>query len=214
MIDLSSREMQSTFKTLQRTTFATNIMMCLVTVAAAAIAIWGTATAKGKASWSEILFYVLIAVIVAFFITVMVLEFILRRKQARNMHSFIADGFYADPNFLSGGDISKDGAADIEIEVALAGDKLVIMKSGGAYVQFDLAPIKNFSSACAYTVRLSKRFIRDYYAAEAQKGGIASVALTDKISRRAKRRVYVEGGKPVSELAFKYSYYIKHGLIK
>lgn len=205
MTDLSSHEMQSTFKKLQRITLATNIMMCIVTVLAAAIAIWGTATAKGKASWSEIMFYILIAFIAAYFVAVMVWEVILRRKYSAAMHSFIAEGFAADENFF------KSGA--VEFETSLAGDKLVVMQGGGDYVQFDFAPIKNYSSVCAYTVRLAKRYVRDYYSLTAAKGEVDSVVLTDRISKRAKRRVYVEGGKPKNEFLLKFSYYIKHGLI-
>ncbi len=207
MIDLSSREMQSTFKKLQRITLATNIIMCIVTALAAAIAIWGTATAKGKASWSEIMFYILLAAIGAYFIAVLVWEYFLRRNYSAAMHAFVAEGFYANP------DVLKSGGA-VEFETALAGDKLAVMCDNGEYVQFDLAPIKNYSSVCAYTVRLAKRFVRDYYSAAAQKGGVNSVVLTDRIPKRARRRIYVEGGKVKSELLFKYSYYIKHGLIK
>ena len=207
MIDLSSREMQSTFKKLQRITLATNIVMCIVTAFAAAIAIWGTATAKGKASWSEIMFYILIAAIVAYFIAVLVWEYFLRRNYSAAMHAFIAEGFYANANILTNG-------ATVEFETALGGDKLIVMSSSGEYVQFDLSPIKNFSSVCAYTVRLAKRFVRDYYSVAAQKGGVDSVVLTDRIPKRARRRVYVEGGKIKSELLYKFSYYIKHGLIK
>ncbi len=212
MTDLSSREMQSTFKKLQRTTIVTNVMMCIVTILAAAIAIWGTATAKGKASWSEIMFYILIAVIAAYFVAVMAWEFVLRRKYSAAMHSFIAEGFYSDGGFLRGGAEPKNGDGEkIGFETTLAGDKLVVMREGGEYVQFDLAPVKNYSSVCAYTVRLAKRFVRVYYSLAAQKGGIESVTLTDKIPRRAKRHVYVENFKPVREI--KYSYYLKHGLI-
>ncbi|MDE6850701.1 MAG: hypothetical protein K2J54_05170, partial [Clostridia bacterium] len=212
MTDLSSREMQSTFKKLQRITLTTNIMMCIVTALAAAIAIWGTATAKGKANWSEIMFYVLIAAIVSYFVAVMVWEIFLRRKYSAAMHLFIAEGFRANKNLLNGGG-TTNGNGTVELETSLAGDKLVVMCGNGEYVQFDLAPVKNYSSVCAYTVRLAKRYVRDYYSLAARKGGIESAVLTDRIPKRAKRAVYVEGGKPKNEFLLKFSYYIKHGLI-
>lgn len=208
MIDLTSDEMQSNFKKLQRITFATNVVMCLVTAFAAAIAIWGTATAKGKASWSEIMFYILIGAIVLYFAAVLAWEIVLRRKHSAAMHAFIAEGFFAHETFLQGG-------GNVFAEVSLAGDKLVVMReNSGEYVQFDLAPIKNYSSVCAYTVRLAKRFVRDYYSAAALRGSVDDVVLTDRIRRRAKKRVYVENGKPRYEFLLKFSYYLKHGIIK
>ena len=207
MIDLTSQEMQSTFKKLERTTLVTNVTMCIVTLLAAAIAMWGTSTAKGKASWSEVLFYVLIAVLVAYFAAVLIWEFILRRKNSKAMHAFIAEGFYAGEDVLKGGDTA-------EFDTTLAGDKLVVMrKDSGKYVEFDLAPIRNYSSVCAYTVRLAKRFVRDYYCLAAQNGGVKRVVLTDRVQGRGRERVYVENGKPKNEFLLKFSYYIRNGLI-
>lgn len=205
MIDLSSQEMQATFKKLQRTTIITNVLMCLVSAGAVAIAIWGTATTKGKASWSEILFYILIAVIAAYFVAVLAWEFVLRRKHAKNMHAFIAENFFAKESMLQGG-------GDISFDIALAGDRLVVMRDNGEYIEFDLAPVKRYFSVCSYTVRLAKRFICDYYYLEAQRGGVSGVVLHDRVQRRERTRVYVEGGNPRHER--KYSYFIRNGIIK
>lgn len=205
MIDLSSQEMQSTFKKLQRTTLVTNVTMCIVTVLAAAIAIWGTSTANGKASWSETMFYVLIAVLAVYFAAVLVWEIVLRRKNAAAMHAFIAEGFFAN------GAILKDGG-EIAFETSLAGDKLAVMRNDGGYIQFDLAPIKNYSSVCAYTVRLAKKFVCDYYSLTAQRSGVESVILTDKVRGRGKKYVYVKESRPKSDR--RYSYFIRHGIIK
>ena len=205
--------MQSTFKKLERTTLVTNVTMCIVTVLAAAIAIWGTSTTKGQTSWSETMFYVLIAVLVVYFAALLVWEVYLRYKNAKAMHAFIAEGFYASDGFLSGDDELTKGAETIAFETTLAGDKLVVMQTdSGKYVELDLAPIRNYSSICAYTVRLAKKFVRDYYSLAAQKGGIESVVLTDKVQGRGRKHVYVVGGKPKSDR--KFSYYIRKGLIK
>ncbi len=205
MIDLSSREAQSAFKKLQRTTFATNIMMCVVTVAATAIAIWGTATAKGRASWSEILFYILIALLAVYFIGILTWEIILRRKYAELMHKYIAEGFYARKNILN-------VKGHVAFDLSLAGDKISVMReNGGEYVQFDLAPVSRYPSVCANAVRLVKRFICGYYFKAAQQGDIDSVILYDKIQKRTKKYIYVENGKPKSK--GKLSYFIRHGLI-
>ena len=209
MIDLTSQEMQSTFKKLERTTLVTNVTMCIVTVLAAAIAIWGTSTTKGETSWSETMFYVLIGVLVVYFAALLVWEIYLRYKNSKAMHAFIAEGFFAVEELFT------DGAETIEFETTLAGDKLVVMrKDSGRFAEFDLAPIRNYSSVCAYTVRLAKRFVRDYYSLAAQKGGIKSVVLTDKVQGRGRKRVYVEDGKPKFGFLMKISYYIRHGLIK
>ena len=72
MIDLTSPELQSTFKKLERTTLVTNVTMCVVTLLAAAIAIWGSPATKGNASWSEVMFYVLIGVLAVYFTALLV----------------------------------------------------------------------------------------------------------------------------------------------
>lgn len=213
MIDLTSQEMQSTFKKLERTTLVTNVTMCIVTLLAAAIAVWGSATTKGKSSWSEILFYVLIAVLAAYFAAVLIWEIIIRRKNSKAMHGYVAETFTAAGDFF-GGDLLNDGKS-VGLETSLAGDKLVIMrKDSGKFVEFDLAPIRNYSSVCAYTVRIAKRFVRDYYSLAAKKGAVESVVLTDNVQGHGRRRVFVEGGKPKNEFLLKFSYYIRNGLIK
>ena len=215
MIDVSSPELQSTFKKLERTTLVTNVTMCIVTLMAAAIAVWGSSTTKGQASWSEVMFYVLIAVLAAYFTTVLVWELILRRKNAKAMYKFVGEGFYAAEGFLDGEAELTKGTEKQEFEMSLAGDKLVIMRSdSGRFVEFDLAPIRNYSSVCAYTVRLARKFVRDYYSLAAQNGSVESVVLNDNVQGRGKRRVYVEGGKPKLGFMLKFSYYIRHGIIK
>ncbi|MDE6691665.1 MAG: hypothetical protein K2K04_06815 [Clostridia bacterium] len=214
MIDLTSPEMQSTFKKLERTTLVTNVTMCVVTLLAAAIAVWGSTATKGNASWSEIMFYVLIGVLAVYFAALLVWEILLRRKNSKAMHAYIAEGFLADEEFLNGGELTK-GAEKLEFETSLAGDKLVVMRSdSGKFVEFDLAPIRNYSSVCAYSVRLAKRFVRDYYSLAAQKGGVTSVVLTNRVQGRGKTSVYVQDGKPKLGFLLKFSYYIRHGIIK
>lgn len=214
MIDLTEPELQSTFKKLERTTLVTNVTMCVVTILAAAIAIWGSAATKGKASWSEVMFYVLIGALAVYFTALLIWEIFIRRKNAKAMHAYVADGFFAADGFLSGGE-STESAEQLEFEMSLAGDKLVVMRSdNGKFVEFDLAPIRNYSAVCAYAVRLAKRFIRVYYSSAALKGGVDSVVLTSNVQGRGRRRVYVENGKPKLGFLLKFSYYIRHGIIK
>lgn len=214
MIDLTSQEMQSTFKKLERTTLVTNVTMCIVTLMAAAIAVWGSSATRGRASWSEIMFYVLIAVLAVYFAAVLAWEIVLRRKNAKAMHRYVAEQFFANGEVLEYGGLTK-GAENIGFETSLAGDKLVVMrKDSGKFAEFDLAPIRNYSSVCAYTVRLAKKFVRDYFSLAADKGGIGSVTLTDRVQGRGKKHVYVEDGKPKKEFLLKFSYYIRNGLIK
>lgn len=214
MIDLNEPEMQSTFKKLERTTLVTNITMCVVTILAAAIAVWGSTTSRENSSWSEIMFYVLIGALAVYFAALLIWEIILRRKNAKAMHAYISEGFFAAEEFLSGGDLSK-GAEKLEFEMSLAGDKLVVMHSdSGNFVEFDLSPIRNYSSVCDYSVRLARRFVRDYYSLAAQNGGIDSVTLTNRVQGRGKTYVFVENGKPKYEFLLKISYYIRHGIIK
>ena len=215
MIDLTSPELQSTFKKLERTTLVTNVTMCVVTLLAAAIAIWGSTATKGNASWSEVMFYVLIAVLAVYFTALLVWEIFLRRKNAKAMHAYIAEGFYANEEFLNGDNDLTKGAEKLEFETSLAGDKLVVMRSdNGKFVEFDLAPIRNYSAVCAYSVRLANRFVRDYYSLAAQNGGVTSVTLTNRVQGRGRTHVYVEGGKPRLGFLLKFSYYIRHGIIK
>ena len=215
MIDLTSPELQSTFKKLERTTLVTNVTMCVVTLLAAAIAVWGSTATKGDASWSEVMFYVLIGVLAVYFTALLVWEIFLRRMNAKVMHAYIADGFFADGEFLKGDEELTKGTEKLEFETSLAGDKLVVMRSdSGRFVEFDLAPIRNYSSVCAYSVRLAKRFVRDYYSLAAQKGGVDSVVLTNRVQGRGRKHVYVEDGKPKLGFLLKFSYYIRHGIIK
>lgn len=206
MIDLTSQNMQSTFKKIERTTLVTNVTMCIITLLAAAIAVWGSTSVKGQSSWSEILFYVLIGVLAVYFTALLVWEIYLRSKNSKAMHNYVAETFSASEDLLSG------GAQELEFEMSLAGDKLVIMrKDSGKFLEFDLAPIRNYSSICAYTVRLAKRFVRDYYSL---KGGVSSVVLVNKVQGRSRKHVFVEEGKPKFAFLMKLSYYIRHGLIK
>lgn len=213
MTDLTSPEMQSTFKKLERTTLVTNVTMCVITLLAAAIAIWGSASVKGEASWSEVMFYVLIAVLAVYFTALLVWEIVLRHMNSKAMHAFVAETFMSAENFFSA-DLINDGKT-VELETSLAGDKLVVMRSdGGKYVELDLAPIRNYSSVCAYTVRLTKRYVRDYYNLAAQRGEAADVVLINRVQGRGRKSVYVKDGKPKFGWLSKYGYYIRHGLIK
>ena len=117
MIDLTSQEMQSTFKKLERTTLVTNVTMCIVTLMAAAIAVWGGSATRGRASWSEIMFYILIAVLAVYFAAVLAWEIVLRRKNAKAMHRYVAEQFFANGEVLEYGGLTK-GAENIGFETS------------------------------------------------------------------------------------------------
>lgn len=214
MTDLTSPEMQSTFKKLERTTLVTNVTMCVITILAAAIAMWGSASVRGQASWSEILFYVLIGVLAVYFTALLVWEVFLRTSNSRAMHAFVAEIFAASGDFLNA-QLSKETEESVEIEMSLAGDRLVVMrKDTGGYAEFDLAPIRNYSSVCAYTVRLAKRYVRDYYYLAAQRGEIKNALLINNVSGRGRKSVLAEGGKPRFGSLSKIDYFIRHGQVK
>lgn len=201
MIDLSAPEMQATFKKLQRVSLATNIVMCVVAAACAGIAIWLSTVTRGYVDWAVIMFYVLLALIPAYLIFILVWEFKVRKGYRETMRRYVAEGFEGI-NILQGGRTAV-------IELSLAGDKLVVMREGrGEYAQFDLSPVKSYTSVCAYVVKCVKDYVCDYYYLAAKRGGAESVKLINNVNGKAKTYVYVEGGAPLKDRS--KSYYVKN----
>ena len=178
--------------------------MCAFTLLSIAITIWAsTVSWKRRADWSEIIFFILIGLIALFFIFVLVWEFKLRNKLNAYVCKFIAEGFYSEQSFLN-------CTTEANIEILLAGDKLVAMREGcPATVQFDLTPVKSYVNVCASITRRAKEFLRVYYSARTERP--TSVKLTDRTQKRAKEYVYVTDGQPTKDV--KSSYFIKHGII-
>lgn len=206
-VDLRSPHMQSLFKKMQRTSLATNFIMCVVTVLCAAIAIWSAVKMPRRVAvtWAEILFLILLGLIVALGVALVAFGWLTRKPYVRLMHRFVAQGFEEHPALFAGGNAS--------FEVVLVGDKLTVMRAGcDDFAQFDFDPIKNFTGVCASTAGKVKKYIRDYYFLHAAEKGADSVLLEDRIARNPKVRRLVEGGKPVKDCS--RSYFVKHGFIK
>ncbi|MDE6075539.1 MAG: hypothetical protein K2G26_03795 [Clostridia bacterium] len=205
MIDLSAPEMQSTFKKLQRVSLITNVVMCVVTVACAAIAVWLSTITRGYIDWAIILFYVLLALIPAYLIFILVWEFKVRKGYRETMHRYVAEGFDGS-RLLQGGSIAN-------LELSIAGDNLVLMREGhGEYVQFNLSPVMLFSGVCGYIVKCIKDYVYDYYYLAAKRGEVTGVKLVNNIHGKAKTHPVVENGIPVKDR--EKSFYIKHGVLK
>ncbi|MDE7380188.1 MAG: hypothetical protein K2N14_03955 [Clostridia bacterium] len=206
MIDLSSPEMQRTFKKLQRTSLTTNILMCAFTAFGIGITIWAsTLGPRDSMTWAETTFFVLIGLIILFFAGILAWEFIIRKSYKRSIFKYLAQGFYSQEKLLNG--------TEVTLELMLAGDKLAVMRHGEQDVlQFDLAPVKSYTSVCAYIVRCSKVFLREYYFNAAQHNALGNVELIDNVHGKTKKTVLIENG--VAANSCKSGYCIKNGIIK
>lgn len=211
MTDLSSPEIQAVFKKLQRTTIITNVIMCVVTVAAAGVAIWAsTLGPRDSTDWAEILFFVLIGLIFVYFCFVIVWEVRLRIKCKRYLCSFIAEGYATEPSLTAAGDAAY--------ELMLVGDKLTVMRTAcqnsaangadGKYIQFDLSCVKTFTGVCANLARYARDYLTAYYTV---RGGADEVKITDNIHGNAKIRTVVKGGTVCKQLF--PNAFVKWGLI-
>ena len=199
MIDLSAPEMQATFKKLQRVSLVTNILMCVVAVACVAIAIWLSAIMRGYVDWAVIMFYILLALIPAYLVFILVWEFKVRRGYREKMRLYVADGFKGS-KLLQGGRTA-------EVELSIAGDKLVVMRAGhGEYVQFDLAPVQSYTSVCGFIMKCAKDYVCDYYYLAAKRGEVDRATLVNNVNGKGKLYTYVEGGSPVKDRS--KSYYV------
>ncbi|MDE7076319.1 MAG: hypothetical protein K2O62_03240 [Clostridia bacterium] len=204
MIDLSAPEMQSTFKKLQRVSLITNIVMCVIAVACAAIAIWLATLSRYYTDWTVIMFYVLLTLIAAYMVFILVWEFKVRKGYRATMHRYVAEGF-------DGGKLLQGGRT-ANLELSIAGDNLVLMRAEhGKYVQFDLASVMSYSSVCGYIVKCIKDYVYDYYYLAAGRGEVDCVKLVNNVHGKAKEYVVVEGGSPVRDRS--KSFYIKNGVL-
>lgn len=207
MIDLSTPQMQSTFKKIQRTSAVTNIIMVLLAVGAATLALWvGEERARLKLTdWSGAVFIVLISAIGIFFIFILVWEVLIRKPYRAVLHKFVLERFLAKPTLLN-------RRSDVNLEIMLVGDKLTVLNSDdGQMAQLDLSPVSRYTAVCSNIVWVTKKYIKDYYFANAQKYGVTTVTLTNKISKRGTRKTILSPEKPLKNR--KYSYFIKHNMV-
>lgn len=204
MTDLSSPEVQSLCKRLQRTTIVTNVLMCAICATAVGITIWAAVTAKQvRADWAQITFFVLIGLIVAYCAVTMAFEIKLRKKFSTHICNMIASAFLDKAEILHAGELAS-------FETFLAGDKLSIMREDcPAVVQIDLSPIKQYTFACVAVLRRVKEFLCVYYSLRTDRP--QSVTLCDKVSGKNRNYAYIEGGLPLKKVS--NSFYVKSGII-
>ncbi len=208
MTDLSSPQMQATFKKLRLTSIITNAAMGVATVVFTAIAVRVTINAPRTAgmSWAEILFLVLLGVIFACALAIAIFEIKLGKPYEYALHSFIAEGFYAHKAMLTGG-------GEAVYELMLAGDKLVIMRYGlSELAEFDLSPVKAYATVCAGTVKKAEKFLLQYFYLKGAELNFTDVTIKNSVKKKARVRTVLRGGQPVKN--YSRGYFIKRGLIK
>lgn len=203
MIDLSSPELQATFKKLKRTSIFASAIMAAFTVGCATLAIWAAVTipkSKGM-SWAETLFLVLLAVIVVCVLAIFTFEYVLHRPYMRTVYKYIAEGFEAAYGILEG-EYST-------LSMMLAGDKLTVMREeNGKVAQFDLSPVKSFTSVCSFIVSGAKKYICDYYFVK----GAKKVIIKDGVRGKQKVKTVADETRQIKDR--KNSYFVKSGIIK
>ncbi len=203
MIDLSSPELQATFKRLRRASLFTSLIMAAFTIGCAALAIWAAVTipkSKGM-TWAETLFLVLLCVIVACMLAIFVLEYVMHRPYMRTIYKYVAEGYESADGILEG-EYST-------LSMMLAGDKLtVIREENGKVAQFDLSPVKSYTGVCSSIVSAAKRYIYDYYFVH----GAKSVIIKDSVRGREKTKTVVGAGKQLKDR--KNSFFVRSGIIK
>lgn len=203
MIDLSSPELQHTFKKLKRTSVFASAVMAAFTLGCATLAIWAAVTipkSKGM-GWAETLFLVLLGVIVVCLLAIFVFEYVLHRPYTRTVYKYIAEGFEAADGILEG-EYST-------ISMMLAGDKLTVMREeNGKVAQFDLSPVKSFTSVCSFIVSGAKRYIADYYFVK----GAKRVVLKDSVRGKEKVKVIADETRKIRDR--KNSFFVKSGMIR
>ncbi len=207
MTDLSSPQIQATFKSNRYATLLTNAVMAVLALLAAGLAAW-VAVEKTRlklTDWSVWVFVALLGVIALLFLFIIVWEVFLKRPYRRVVHRYIADNFNEHLSLLKRG-----GAA--EFELVLAGDKLTLFRQGGEeYVQFDLADIKRYPTVCSYAEGLVKRYLIDYYLLNGESLGITSVTFIDKVHGRGRVKTLISKDKKAKPLT--QSFFISSGMI-
>ncbi len=208
MTDLSSAEIQTTFKNNRRASLLTNAVMAVIAALTAALAVW-VAVEKSRSKltdWSVGVFIALLCVMALLFIFAIVWQIFFRRPYRGVMHRFVAERFAESGNLLNAG-------GEIGFELLLAGDKLTLFRRGCSdYAQFDLTPVKSYATVCNYATQLVKAYLKDFYFLNAASLSADSVTVTDKVRGKAKTLVFLSADKPLKNRA--NGFFISTGLIK
>jgi len=206
-VDLNSREAQSAFKRVRITSAVITALMTILAAACFALAIW-VAAEKAKLhliDWSEIVFIILLIIIAVYLVAVSVIRFCVNAPYKRVMHRYVAQCFAENASVWV-------GPPQAEFELFLAGDKLNLVRIGGADVaQFDLEAIKNYPTVCAYTVKLVKKYIADFCFLYAEQTRLTEAVVHDKVNGKDRVQVIFSKEKPLPDRSG--SYFIKSGLI-
>ncbi|MGN1104462.1 MAG: hypothetical protein ACI4QI_06245 [Candidatus Coproplasma sp.] len=208
MTDLSSPEIQATFKSNRVAIILTNLAMAILALLSAGLAIWVVVekTRLKLTDWSVWVFVALLGVIALLFVFIIVWELFFKRPYRRIVHRYIADNFDEHSKILQ-------NRGNAEFELCLAGDKLSLFRQGcEEYVQFDFTHIKKYPNACIYAEGLIKRYLTDYYALNGDMLGATEVILTDKVHGRAKVKSLLSAEKTPKVL--KNSFFISSGMIE
>ena len=208
MTDLSSPEIQATFKNNKLAVILTNLAMAILALLSAGLAIW-VAVEKTKlklTDWSVWVFVVLLGVIALLFVFIIVWELFFKRPYRRIIHRYIADNFDEHPELLKGFD-------SLEFELCIAGDRLALLRQGyDGYVQFDFSDIKKYPNACIYAKGLIKRYLIDFYALNGDILGVNKVLFVDKVNGRGRAKTIYS--KENGAKLLKNSFFISSGMIE
>lgn len=206
MTDLSTPQMQATFKRIQRTSAANNAIMAFIAVLSAGLAIW-VAVERARlflTDWSVAVFIVLLCFICIYFTFMVVWGTLIRRPYKKIMHTYVAESYAAAPAILQ-----KSGTADFEI--MLIADKIIVMRMGlSDTVQLDLSPISKYPNVCAYVAALTFKFIKDFYCLYAERLNITQVRIKNSVNKKGNVTEILSPAKPLA--AKKQSMFVKYGL--
>ncbi|MGN0807917.1 MAG: hypothetical protein ACI4MN_05690 [Candidatus Coproplasma sp.] len=208
MTDLSSPQIQATFKSNKVATILTNAAMAVLAVLSAGLAIWVVVekTRLKLTDWSVWVFVILLSLIALLFVFIIVWELFLKRPYRRIIHRYIAENYDEHAEMLQ-------AEGSVEFELCIAGDKLALFKKGSQdYVQFDFSHIRKYPNACIYAERLIKRYLVDYYALNGDTLGVKEVLFTDKVHGRARTKSLFSQEKGVKKRL--NSFFISSGMIK
>ena len=208
MTDLSSPEIQTTFKNNKLAVILTNLAMSILALLSAGLAIW-VAVEKTRlklTDWSVWVFVALLAVIALLFVFIIVWELFFKRPYRRIVHRYIADNFDEYPELLK-------ACGNVEFELCIAGDKLALLRKGCQdYVQFDLAHVKKYPTVCSYAEGIIKRYLTDYYALNGDMLGVNQVNYTDRV--HGKRKIKTLYLKENGAKSLKNSFFVSSGMIE
>lgn len=208
MTDLSSPEIQATFKSNKLAVILTNLAMAILALLAAGLAVW-VAVEKTRlklTDWSVWVFVALLAVIALLFVFIMVWELFFKRPYRRIVHRYIAENFTEHPELLK-------ASNSLEFELCIAGDKLALLRQGCQdYVQFDFSDIKKYPNACIYAKGLIKRYLIDFYALNGDMLGVNQVLFTDKVHSKGKVKTIYSKGNGARNITS--SFFISCGMIE